>query len=74
MACLVHHTLNRNGTYTGGKHNPYSLMKTSLINCVAEEAGLNLTWSKIHEDTFSRDVAHIVLEENSNKEPQLWSY
>ena len=25
---------------------------------VAEQAGLNLTWSKIPEDTFSRDVAH----------------
>ena len=27
---------------------------------VAEQAGLNLTWSKIPEDTFSHDVAHIV--------------
>ena len=26
---------------------------------VAEQAGLNLTWSKIPEDTFLRDVAHI---------------
>ena len=26
---------------------------------VAEQAGLNLTWSKIPEDTFSHDVAHI---------------
>ena len=26
---------------------------------VAEQAGLNLTWSKIPEDTFSRDVAHM---------------
>ena len=25
----------------------------------AEQAGLNLTWSKISEDTRSRDVAHI---------------
>ena len=25
---------------------------------VAEQACLNLTWSKIPEDTFSRDVAH----------------
>ena len=24
---------------------------------VAEQAGLNLTWTKIPEDTFSRDVA-----------------
>ena len=24
---------------------------------VSEQAGLNLTWSKIPEDTFSRDVA-----------------
>ena len=26
---------------------------------VAVQAGLNLTWSKISEDMFSRDVAHI---------------
>ena len=26
---------------------------------VAEQTGLNLTWSKIPEDTFSRDVAQI---------------
>ena len=26
---------------------------------VAKQAGLNLTWSKIPEDTFSRDVAQI---------------
>ena len=25
---------------------------------VVEQAGLNLTWLKIPEDTFSRDVAH----------------
>ena len=27
---------------------------------VAAQAGLNLTWSKIPEDTFSRDVAQIM--------------
>ena len=26
---------------------------------VAEQAGLSLTWSKIPEDTFSRDMAHM---------------
>ena len=26
---------------------------------VAEQAGLNLTWSNIPEDTFSRDVAYL---------------
>ena len=26
---------------------------------VAEQAGLNLNWSKIPEDTFSRDVAQL---------------
>ena len=29
------------------------------IVSVAKQAGLNLTWSKIPEDTFSRDEAHI---------------
>ena len=28
---------------------------------MAEQAGLNLTWSKISEDTFSRDVAQVML-------------
>ena len=27
---------------------------------VAEQAGLNLTWSKIIDDTFSHDVAQII--------------
>ena len=27
---------------------------------VTEQAGWNVTWSKIPEDTFSRDVAHII--------------
>ena len=27
---------------------------------IAEQAGLNLTWSKISEDTFSRDMAHFL--------------
>ena len=35
-----------------------------LLASVAEQAGLNLTWSKIHEDTFSQDVAQSK-EENS---------
>ena len=26
---------------------------------MAEQAGLNLTWSKVSEDTFSRDAAHL---------------
>ena len=30
------------------------------IVSVAEQAGLNLTWSKIPEDTFSCDVAHLI--------------
>ena len=32
-----------------------------LLASVAEQAGLNVTWSKIPEDTFSRDVAHLQL-------------
>ena len=27
---------------------------------VAEQAGLNLTWSKVSEDMFSRDVVHLI--------------
>ena len=34
--------------------------RLSLVS-VAEQAGLNLTWSKIPEDTFSRDVAHLMV-------------
>ena len=29
---------------------------------IAEQAGLSLTWSKMPEDTFSRDLAHLVVE------------
>ena len=28
-----------------------------LASFLAEQAGLNLTWTKIHKDTFSHDVA-----------------
>ena len=31
-----------------------------LLVSVAEQAGLSLTWSKIPEDTISRDVAQMV--------------
>ena len=33
---------------------------------VAEQAGLNLTWSKIPEDTFSRDIDHIMCANRSD--------
>ena len=33
----------------------------SLLASVAEQAGLNLTWSKIFDDTFSHDVARMTL-------------
>ena len=38
-----------------------ALSKVSRLELVsvAEQAGLNLTWSKIPEDMFSRDEAHI---------------
>ena len=36
-----------------------SKVSRSLVVIVAEQAGLNLTWSKISEDTFSRDVAQL---------------
>ena len=35
---------------------------------LAEQAGLNLTWSKIPKDTFSRDVAHVWLCKKYNGE------
>ena len=36
-----------------------------ILASVAEQAGLNVTRSKIPEDTFSRDVVHIVCNESS---------
>ena len=30
------------------------------LTSVAEQVGLNMTWSKIPQDMFSRDVAHMV--------------
>ena len=38
---------------------PLSKVSRFLLVSVAEQAGLNLTWLKIPEDTFSRDVAQI---------------
>ena len=32
MAYLVHHTLNRNGTYTGGKRNPLAFDENIIID------------------------------------------
>ena len=43
------------------------VISTLVVRClgsivsVAEQAGLNLTWSKISEDTFSRDVAQLCI-------------
>ena len=34
-----------------------SKVSSFQLASVAEQAGLNRTWSKISEDTFSRDVA-----------------
>ena len=31
-----------------------------ILASAAEQPGLNVTWSKIPEDTFSRDVAHMM--------------
>ena len=36
----------------------FEISRLQLISA-AEHAGLNLTWSKISEDTFSRNVAHM---------------
>ena len=37
-----------------------SISKFSRLYLVAEQTGLSHTWSKISEDTFSRDVAHVI--------------
>ena len=34
---------------------------------MADQAGLNVIWLKIPEDTFSRDVAQMILEMNYNE-------
>ena len=39
---------------------PSKLTRFKLAS-VAEQAGLNLTWSKMSEDTLSRDVAHLYI-------------
>ena len=41
-------------------HVIFEISRLQLAS-VAEQADLNLTWSKIPEDTFSRDVAHMPL-------------
>ena len=50
--------------------HPRSLIRTFVVRCLdsvicilasaAEQAGLNLTWSKISEDTFPHDAAPII--------------
>ena len=56
------HPCNLNSTFVvrclGSMICILGLSKVSRFS-VAVQAGLNLTWSKIHEDTFSRDVAHM---------------
>ena len=48
--------------------HPRSLISIFVIRCldsimpVAEQTGLSHTWSKISEDTFSRDVAITIIE------------
>ena len=57
--------------------HPHSLISIFVVRCldsimyilaiskvsvfVAEQAGLNLTWSQIPEDTFSPDLAHCIM-------------
>ena len=36
-----------------------------LLDSVAEQAGLSLTWSQTSEDRFSRDVAHFAFRNNA---------
>ena len=38
-----------------------SKVSRSYLASEAEQSGLNVTWSKIAEDTFSRNVAHMIL-------------
>ena len=38
------------------------------LACVAEQAGLNLTWSKIPEDTFSHDMAHLIFMKHADNQ------
>ena len=41
----------------------FAISKVSrfYLASVAKQAGLNLTWSKIPKDTFSRDKAHLMI-------------
>ena len=41
----------------------YIQISRFCLASVAEQAGLSVTWSKISEDTFSRDVAQTILNE-----------
>ena len=38
-----------------------NLLYPKIQDFVAEQSSLNPTWSKILEDTFSREVAHIII-------------
>ena len=45
-------------SYLVGNRNPEDRFSRDELASVAAQAGLNLTRSKVPEDTFSRDVAH----------------
>ena len=40
MTYLVHHTLNRNGTYTDGKRNPYAFDENMITDKIAAQKEL----------------------------------
>ena len=61
--CLMPYANNKGADQPA---HPPSLISPFMCTCyiqsfknLAEQAGLNLTYSKIPEDTFSRDVAHL---------------
>ena len=70
MAYLVHHTLNRNGIYNGGKPDPYPLMKKSLTDksqCKKElkDCKISIPFkTKERKSDFARPI-HVII--NSGK-------
>ena len=81
--CLMSYANNKGADQTA---HPRSLISAFVVRCLdnitsldsiaeisrlAAQAGFCLAWSETPEDTFCRVVAHMELEEASDKEPHL---
>ena len=58
MAYLVHHTMNRNGTYTGGKRNPLPFAENIITDKSQHKKSSEISESTLffHEKPMEESV------------------